>query len=644
MRTKKLEDYFINANEEYSKIEKDVRKHLNQSVSEEVITFVDALTDEAINRIWDRLSTRYEALNKLDETFPEKPKEEDRTRYLSEYFRLTNPRDVSKDFIDALNLNFMEEEYRKRLERLSDGEYGEIFNRYMYTSSFFNGLTVSILQSIKDLTNALNSFARELVRHSKRMETIRQKGKEKAWIKGGASLLGLMIGIPFAGAGVGALMGSDKDSVNQSLNQVFNGWGSYVNRFQAFFGSLEENIRLAMVTLYGGTVLRANEQLSGLHFELEWLSIEKGLYDLTLTEEEREETSAWMNETTSGIQALLDKKNWMGAITASKELLTIISRRPVTARTILLDGRSALYAAHLSYFDSYKEALLTEYRNGHIDQFYYTTQALFKELPLLIQDADLQGSSQAQLIWRYAKEAVRKGNTKDLTIVLEYLTRVFNRIESEGYYEGEVPESGEERSKTLGPYTILDRFVKKSLGPGSSPLGRESLPLSRSALKELKKIDAEVGSKDELSRFLTKLWFWSLFSSGETKALIWMKSYWKKFLTTASVAGIICSGLVFHDELYHSGKNLIARFSPAQDQQQTVTESPIKLKITTEYANVRSNPSLEGSIIANVNGEDRLTLLDERKKDDEGREWLKVKLANGNSGWISNRIVKEVLR
>lgn len=509
MAVKKLNAYFVDSNSEYEKILQDLQHGLKREVSEEVVALVQMKTDEAMEQVWQMLRSRYDDLKKLEDSMPDKPTKEDQNHYLKEFFRLTDPGRVSEDLKKALKFDFIEGDYRKFIDKMKTQEHGEIFKRYLYPISFFNGLREAILHDIGELTSSLKIYTETMGKHAILLNDINKGKREKAFIKGGASLLGMLVGIPFAGAGVGALLGGDDGrKINDSLNKVFNNWNIYIDQFNKFLKILEGNYRLAMMTIYGGTILRVNDHFKALHFTFNEMALLSGHYSLTLTDTERKETEEWFLETIEGIKALIKRKGWKEAVMVSKELFSTMRKRPITARTELYDGKSAIYLAHLYYYIAFQEALLEEYKNGHIQSFYSTVLKLYKELPLLLQEKDIDDdfSSTAELLFRFVKLALKNDKSQDLIVIIDYLKRIDRRFETEGPFIGEVPKTIKEFTKEFGSFIVVDQFIHDYLSieeiPSENP--EPEVHLSRKSLKVLRKIDAEIGMDDEFSSYLKK--------------------------------------------------------------------------------------------------------------------------------------------
>lgn len=650
MAQRKLETYFENAQHEYEQIVTDLKKHFKKEVYEEIIALVQVKTETAMNQVWDVLRARYDELSNLEASIPDKPTKEDRNDYLKEFFRLTDPQNVSSDLQIALSFNEMEEDYQLFIKNMSTQEHGEIFRRYMYPSQFFQQLKQAILHNINMITNALKEYAEAMGRHALVLDSVQKGAKEKAFIKGGASLLGMLVGIPFAGAGVGALMGNDQSKINHSLNQVFDQWNGYIDQFNHFLQVLEEQHRLAMMTIYGGTLLRVNDQLNVYHYTFNELALLSGYYSLTITEKERKETEDWIKESTAGINKLIEQKHWQEAIKVAQKLFQIVKQRPVLARSELFEGKSTLYIAHLYFYAAFQEALLEEYNNGHIDYFYVTTKQLYEELPLFFHEKDIeeQFTCSTSLLFRFTKEALKRGQIKDLIVICHYINRVSERWDKEGIYIGEGASSIAEITEQLKSLFIVDTFVRIQPDVDVDGEDDDDVKLTRKQLRSLIKMDAEIGPSDEFTKFLKADYYKSILLPWRNGSFSWIAKHKKKLTFVIVICGLLFGAFTYGEEIYNDTKRHFSYInwfkSEKKPEQVTETIEVIYMKITTEHANVRSAPSLNSEVIHTINETDQIQFeyLNEEQQDEENRTWYLISLPDGQKGWISSKITEKV--
>ncbi|WP_158593264.1 SH3 domain-containing protein [Planomicrobium sp. Y74] len=648
---KTLETFFLSPNDEYQYIESDLKKRLLLDVHEEIIAYVQVKTDEAMDKVWGRLKKRYVAVSELDETMPKKPTAEDRSHYLKEFFKLTNPEAVSKDLQEALKFDKMEVEYKEFIKQMKLQEYGELFVRYLYPSNFFNSLKRSILTHIDKLVASLKRFTDAIAEHAWTLDDIRKENKENAFIRGGASVLGMLVGIPFAGAGIGALMGnSSKERVQNSLQHVFDGWNKYIDDFNWFYRTLETNYRLAMMTIYGGTLLRVNDQLGTFNYTFESMALLSCKYSVTLTEKERRDTEKWLDESTRCIKQLINRRYWQEALRVSIQLFNIIKERPVLARAELSNNTSPIYIASKYHYLSFQEALLEEYKNGHSKDFFATAYKLYEELPLLIQDKDLEPgfSKQGELLFRFIKQALKEKNTEALRVIPSYLSRVSKRWETEGYYVGEYNDSIRELLEQSKAFFLAEVFLEDVLDITDDQSEEESgqrLHLTVKQLKELKKVDASIGQTDMLTKYIQSQYIKSFLFPWRNISFDWMAKYRKMTVSFVLAILLLVGGFSYGPHVYDYSKEKVSSielFFAKQKESREGSESiPVFITLTVDYANIREIPSLDGAVVTTVGSTDEIQYLNEDQTDSRGTVWHKVSLTNGYEGWISGAITSK---
>ncbi|WP_185819886.1 SH3 domain-containing protein [Salibacterium salarium] len=657
MGVAKPETYFKDAELEYNHIVRDVKTRLNERVAKEVIAFVNLQTDRAMSDVRANLYDRAEKLLQLDEAMPKNPDKEDIDHFVTRFFRLAAPGEISKELQQALNFENIETAYHDFIDGMAAGEYGEVFKRYKYPTAFFNGLCQAMLHHIPSLVDALQTYTDTLGNHAELIAAIRSEKQGQSFLKAGASVAGLAVGIPFLGAGLGKLMGNNaKEKLDESWSNVIKDWNAYVDRLDSFFDSLTRHYRLAMMTLYGGTIMRVNDQFRTGHLMIDDLDPLRRRYKLTLTAGERKETETWVKKTTHGIQTLVAYKQWQEAMKVAQDLFDIVKKQPVMARTALYDEKSTLYIAHLYYYLTYQEALLEEFKNGHYDHFYEKTKRLYEEMFLMVytRNSGEMFSTSAALLFRFVKESLRRDKTDDLLVLADYFNQMSLRFQQQGGYPGEGSSKVIMQEETK-PYDVVLAFLTDDLGfqihldtskqrSKSAQKGQRLPRMSRKQWKKLIQIDEAIGPRDQFSAFLQANHVRSLLSPPSSATYQWISRHKKKVTAVVLGAVIGFGGYTYGEDIYQFGEEKISMLQSSDTEVSAGPETNTYMSITTEYANVRSDSSLNSSISFTVDQEDDLRYLEEEATDVEGRTWYLVEQTDGEEGWISGKIVQEISR
>ncbi|KAB8139473.1 SH3 domain-containing protein [Gracilibacillus oryzae] len=637
----KIENYFKDAAFEYEQIENDIRSKMPQGLSDEILAFVQVKTNEAMQNIWNIFQSRNNQLQQAQDSIPEEYTSQDVQAYYQSFFRITNPSYIAADIKRVLAFKELEQDYYDFINTMANGEYGELFHRYQYPSSFFDGMRRGITLDIQKLAESLKEYTDSIGQHAIVVDSVKSDQAGKSLIKGGASLLGLMIGVPFAGAGVGALMGDNSEErINKSIQKVFKSWDLFNARIHTFINELEIQYKFAMIAIYGSTLLQVHHQFKNLNVQFDELQLMKPAYSLTLTNTEKEKTREWIVKTTNGIQNLLKLKKYRQAIQVAAKFFTIVKNNPVMARTVINDQQSSMFIAHLFYYTAYQEALLEEYRNGHLDSFYQTSNYLFQEMFILIGEQDMQKigfSSPSKLIIRMIKESVRRNQIGDLVIFHDHMGRVIDRIEKQHFYEGE--NTSNNLTKDMRGLYAARLFLMDHLHPSV----KQENPLSKRDWKALIINDKELNQPDAFTTFLKKKYWLAAVWPWGNAPFTWIGAH-KKALSGVVISIGLLTGAYFNsEEIYQFAKDKIG-FGQEQTQastDETTNKESISYHITTEFANVRSAPGLSSNVLFVATMEDSLKFLDQQSIDEENRVWYKVENQHGEIGWISSNIVAE---
>ncbi|WP_087974186.1 SH3 domain-containing protein [Oceanobacillus rekensis] len=636
----KIEQFFRDTQLEIDHMKKDLQANLQPNVTEELLLFAKHQTGLMMDSVWQNIGWRYNQLQDLDAYFPENPSAEQQQEYRKNFFRLTDPGSISNDLKKALKLDDFELEYWHFINTMEQKEYGAIFKRYEYPEDFFAAIKKGIFNHIEALVGALQRYAEALGKHALILKEMKASQGEKAIIKGSATALGLLVGLPFVGAGVGALLGgNDRSKIADSLGTISKDWNTYEQQLHQFLNRLEEHLELAILAVYGGTILRVNEQLKTLNLQIQNLAMDDYGYILELTPDERLNIYEWVREATAGIQSLIKQGRFQEAIQVANKFHAAVKKHPVVGRDRIEGKLSTLYIAHQHTFMAYEEALLTEYRNGHMDSFYQMAKQLLGELYLLVNNKHLY-TVQEELLFRFLKEALKRKQHEDIKLTTEYTKRVEERMEKYQLYAGELTERSTPEELALQfnddykGYIAIEQFMEEVLGMDVGESEGDNPILTRKQWKQLIEIDASIGQVDAFTVFLRKkLWKYAGRKFNKHK---------RKIAATAAAIMIGVTGLQYGDDVYSYGSNKLASVEwtawiGGSEEQAQAKEV---FQINTDYGNIRKDASLDAQIVTVVSRDMDLVSLLEIRTDGEGREWYLVEAPDGVQGWISSGIVE----
>lgn len=432
---------FDNPMDQYGKLLHEMRKALTSEVVDEIVAFVDLKSKQKFDEICNILFERHKKLKALyDECDKGKVKSrEEYANLLRQYFGLINPKDALRDLQKALQFKEIANDYGFFIEQFSKREFGHLFLRYTWDEKVFHFLEKGLLIKSNELLEVLSEHAKQIKDHFKLMKNLQESAPLKTAIKIGARVVGHMVAGIFgslAARGItGALM-NDQEKIEESISRVEEKWRRYSEKLIAFINELQERYEHVLLTLYGGTIMRANEDLKTLKLYIAQINLLNFDYRLELMGNEHERILNWLKETIPQIENLFNMGDVKSALIATGRLYRFAQSNPVISRTVFINGQTILYTACL-----YKlEALLrlaTTFRIQEEKLYISFVREIFNQIPLAIDDKHLKEigtQTLTELLLEFISLCLRNSDFNALVSVFDYIERVTNRINEEGIY------------------------------------------------------------------------------------------------------------------------------------------------------------------------------------------------------------------
>lgn len=629
------ERLFEDPNRQYDQLKGQLYKNLSKDVAEEIEAFVQIKTTEKFDSLWKILNRRFERLNELYESDSENDSKEEQNKKIKRFFDLTNPKYVTDELKVIIEFDEIEKDFKAVIDTLAKGEHGKLFLRYKFDSNLFGFLKHGLLVELKNLASKLEVYTEQIGQHVILLQEINDSKKTKGAIKGGLTALSLIVGVPFLGTAAGKLMGAnDEAKQTDSLKKVFGKWDDYTDQLRVFLEDLEYRYRHILMTLYGGTLLRVNEQFRSFHLELEWLNLKTNDYGLCLTEEEIKRVKNWVNETTSGMDELLATNKVKEALHVSNRFFHFVSDNPIMSRTVVQREKSVMYLANL-----YKYAALTKkVEELDAEKGNELIVEIYRQLPLFVHDADLESikiTTQTKMLSKLIHRCLEDKNEDQLVIFLEYFQRMVKRGERENIYIG---EDGRKADESFVIFYLLSVFVEEVLKKESPTSGFfKDYFVKYKYVRKLRKYYVENCGIDKFSKMLGQAQFISGTMTLFSPIIKPFVRYTKRSIAIMLLIVLATVGYVQKDAIVEKTSAFFTN-----DKDEEVTSEPVVryVKLMVDQANVRMSPNLDAKIIAVLELGTSMEYLETEQKDADGRTWYKVGLPDGNVGWISSKIVE----
>lgn len=634
---------FQNPTQQIEEIKTKLYRTLPIGVAEEIEALVQIRTDEKFNRIWNLVSKRYNRLNELYESYSDKDSKEERNQKIKRFFELTKPREVVNELKSIIEFEEMETEFRRVLTDLSKGEHGELFQRYQFDRQVFGYLKYGLLSEVKEVTTKLESFTEQNAKHVLLLQEIMESKKTKGFVKGGFTALSILVGVPFLGTAAGKIMGAnDESKISESLQTVFQSWDDYTDQLKSFLQDLEERYKHILLTLYGGTFLRVNEQLKPFQLQVESVNLETNTYTLSVTEREAERVREWVKETTEGIDQLLKNRCIDQAIDVSNRFYHYVNEHPIMSRTVVSEDQSVLYIAHLYKFAALSQKAIKIADSNEREGLEFITE-IYRQLPLMVHDIDVErigGVTPTDLLMKFIYLCLKHHVDKQyLPVVFDYLLKIGKHEEEGRLYPGEANLKIIESSVIFATIALYAEEVLKLDNPLSKLL--EGFIPGFWHLRKMKIKYRALYRKDAFYKILIQAQFASVLLKTIRPIVRPFVVYKMKAVMVLLILALTLAGYMHKDQLVEKVTEIgLFPNNEAVDQENTNMAATRFAVVIEDQANLRQTPSLSSDILTVVRQGDRLEHLNQEQADSEGRIWFQVKISDGSVGWISSKIVE----
>lgn len=660
-----VEHLFKYPKDEIRRMESDYQTLFGSHLANFIKTEAKIISSQYHDQCAHILVDRFIEINKVAEKLPSQPSKKQYDKFVQHILSLAEPSEIAGEMELVVNNDDIYDYYRDFLKRSDQDAFHQLYMKCSFPKNTVLLLNQLAMVQIKESIDQLNNYIKSLQSHNKLIKQIQEKRKDDSILKTGASIIGLGLGIPFLGMGLGALLSSgDKQKIQQSLGNIFNNIDFLEESLYKTVDKLGESIYLLFLTLIGGTFISVNNALKTQNIYIEKMT-EENVVIYSLTPEEKKKFENWFQVSITGITALVKEKQWHEAIRIVKEMHQIIADKPIHSYHEILPGKSALYIAHVYYYAVYQEALLAEYRAGHIESFLKQSQAFLDTLILypLEKDFPAFAANPSVFLFLYVKQSMshRPNQLYWSEKASEYISKRHENIVLMGEY-GENPK---DYAKNMTHFFIVAQFYDEINKTGFIKSERKYVELMYQAMTDEKinqliAIDQLFNHPDQFSDFLQTLssrtkkakrapfirWSVRLIVATSMIALllIFSKPLISKLGNTTNIIGEKLSQSVSYvDEKWEDLKFNTSEIWSSIFQNDEVTEDIQQLGtilITEPTVNIRETPSLNGKVIATGYTGETYSFLNEEQVDVDGVTWLTIKLADGETAYISKKVAK----
>jgi len=635
-----IEQLFQHPPPEIQRLERDLKKEFGTELLFYIKKMANDMTADYHDECAGVLLGRFVEMNKRLKNLPKKPSKEQRDEMMQELLHLAEPAKISGEIQQVINNTDVYEHYQTFITMLEKDIYYELYQKYAFTKEAVVKLNQSAFVHMQSAMEQLNSYIESLRQHNFLVQEIQENQSTNQVLKVGASILGMGVGIPLLGAGLGKLLSSgNKEKIQDSIGNIFNHIEILEDALYTAVKKLGDSIYLLFLILVGGTFISVNKALYSEHGRIKEMTSEQAIVYVLLNDEAYR-FEKWYDTSIVGIARLAQQARWQEAIVVVKRMHEQVAAMPIHARHCIRPNQSALYLTHVHYYAVYQESLLAEYRSGHVDSFLTNGEKFLNTIILfpLAKDFPAFASPPAQFIFLYIKHYMEKHNGR-LSWMENAEKYIKERHNSPYLLNGEYGNNPADYAENTTAFYVADNFyvTHENIKYSNRIKKREEQQylslISEEDINKLVEIDAAIKHPDALTDYLGTLYG----RHKKAKRAPLIKWAWRLGI----VAVLLIIMLTFSNSIFEklqSSKTFIGEKWSAVFMKDEVEHKVMNVKIAEHMVNIRKAPSLQGSVIATGYANETYVFLDEEQLDNDGVTWLTIQLADGRTGYVSKKV------
>ena len=318
---------------EFIKLDGELRRDLPEHLYESVRSWVDEACSAAAAPLWEIVGGRCERIGELGKQAEGNESAEQVRARFKAYFDTVNPGPIVKELQAAATLPTVVEHYRSTVAALAEHPtIGPVVRRYLVPEEVLRALAAACVSPLTPTIEALEVHARQIRAHGDLLRSLKESKGLKTGIGIAASIAGGLVLGRFGSVAARALTGAVMDSsaqMNESVGRVAGTFEQFRSRFAKAVEQVETNIEVVYLALYGGLLLRLQEDLNALGRTLEWLDYFSADADVALSEAESIRFLDWALSSLQRMDELAEQLKWLELGDAADKALRVTMADPI---------------------------------------------------------------------------------------------------------------------------------------------------------------------------------------------------------------------------------------------------------------------------------------------------------------------------
>lgn len=346
-----LVQQFDNAPAELEAFANELQDNLSPHIYNYLEDWIGTNAPNVTEPIWKVVGDRCERLAVLAEQASKKEKKEQIQARIRSYFHNVNPGLIAQELQRACVLTTVWDSYNNSLSRFAQSpEIGPIAQRYHMPKEVVTSLCGACMAPLRPALDTLGIHAGQMQAHSELLQSLSEGQGTRTGVGVAATVAGGLLLGPLGAIGGRLLAGAVTDTtskVDESAERVEDTFEGFRASFVSAMEAVDTNVCYTLVSLYGGFLLRLEQDLNALGKRLTGIDFDTGEVQIGLSPKALEEFDTWARSSLEQLHSLKGDEHWGRLGDAADKALRLTISNPLRT-DVVGDGDSTAYTVEFA--------------------------------------------------------------------------------------------------------------------------------------------------------------------------------------------------------------------------------------------------------------------------------------------------------
>ena len=315
-----------------------------------VVHWLNEACPEVTAPLWNAVGRRCEHLGALGEQADGNETAEQGQARIQSYFETVNPGPIAAELQRAATLHNLPAQYHRSIGALvEDPVVGPVVRRYLVPDEVLRGLAAACVAPLQSCLGTLGGHANQMKAHADLLRSLQESKGLKTGVGVAATIAGGLLLGPIGAVAARALTGAAMDPsarINESAERVGGTFEQFRASFVSAMEQVDTNVLSVYASLYGGLLLRVQEDLAVLGRSLTWVDFTSATAGVGLSDAESQGFLDWALSSLSGMDALAGQGNWQTLGDVADKALRLTLADPL--QVSVADEQGVAFVVHFA--------------------------------------------------------------------------------------------------------------------------------------------------------------------------------------------------------------------------------------------------------------------------------------------------------